>query len=100
MIADLNSDISEVEISIIKDEIQSVFDIHILICGVTRIFVSGSNALYKDFKIFFDSEGKERSREILILALQFINIYVICSSGYFKITFWAIPNSTCNSHKF
>ena len=100
MIADLNSDISEVEISIIKDEIQSVFDIHVLFCGVARIFVSGSNALYKDFKIFFDSEGKERSREILTLALQFINIYVVCSSGYFKITFWAIPNSTCNSHKF
>jgi hypothetical protein len=36
---------------------------------VAKIFVSGSNALYKDFKIFFVSEGEERSREILILAL-------------------------------
>lgn len=70
MIADLNSDISEVEISIIKCDIQSVFDIYNLICGVTKIFVSGSNALYKDSKNFFVSEGKERrSREILILAL-------------------------------
>ena len=68
MIADLNSDISEVEISIIKCDIQSVFDIYNLICGVTKIFVSGSNALYKDSKNFV-SEGKERSREILILAL-------------------------------
>jgi hypothetical protein len=69
LIADLNSDISEVEISIIKCDIQSIFDIYNLICGVTRIFVSGSNALHKDFKIFFVSEGKERSREILILDL-------------------------------
>lgn len=67
--ADLNSDISEVEISIIKCDIQSVFDIYNLIWGVAKIFVSGSNALYKDFKIFFVSEGEERSREILILAL-------------------------------
>jgi hypothetical protein len=70
LIADLNSDISELEISIIKcGDIQSIFDIYNLICGVTRIFVSGSNALHKDFKIFFVSEGKERSREILILDL-------------------------------
>jgi hypothetical protein len=70
LIADLNSDISEVEISIIKCDIQqSVFDIYNLICGVTKIFVSGSNALYKDSKNFFVFEGKERSREILILAL-------------------------------
>jgi hypothetical protein len=69
LIADLNSDISEVEISIIKCDIQSVFDIYNLICGVTRIFVSGSNALYKDSKKFFVSERKEGSREILILAL-------------------------------
>ena len=69
MIADLNSAISEVEISIIKCDIQSVFDIYNLIWGVTKIFVSGSNALYKDSKKFFVSEGKERSREILILAL-------------------------------
>jgi hypothetical protein len=46
-----------------------VFDIYNLICGVTKIFVSGSNALYKDSKNFFVFEGKERSREILILAL-------------------------------
>jgi hypothetical protein len=69
LIADLNSDISEVEISIIKCDIQSVFDIYNLICGVTKIFVSGSNALYKDSKKFFVSERKEGSREILILAL-------------------------------
>ena len=69
MIADLNSDISEVEISIIKCDIQSLFNKCNLICGVTKIFVSGSNALYKDSKNFFVSEGKERSREILILAL-------------------------------
>jgi hypothetical protein len=36
---------------------------------VTKIFVSGSNALYKDSKKFFVSERKEGSREILILAL-------------------------------
>jgi hypothetical protein len=71
LIADLNSDISEVEISIIKCEcdIQSLFNKCNLICGVTKIFVSGSNALYKDSKNFFVSEGEERSREILILAL-------------------------------
>jgi hypothetical protein len=69
LIADLNSDISEVEISIIKCDIQSVFDIYNLIWGVTKIFVSGSNALYKDSKKFFVSERKEGSREILILAL-------------------------------
>jgi hypothetical protein len=69
LIVDLNSDISEVEISIIKCDIQSVFDLYNLICGVTKIFVSGSNALYKDSKNFFVFEGKERSREILILAL-------------------------------
>jgi hypothetical protein len=69
LIADLNSDISEVEISIIKCDIQSVFDIYNLICEVTKVFVSGSNALYKDSKKFFVSERKEGSREILILAL-------------------------------
>jgi hypothetical protein len=69
LITDLNSDISEVEISIIKCDIQSVFDIYNLIWGVTKIFVSGSNALYKDSKKFFVSERKEGSREILILAL-------------------------------
>ena len=69
MIADLNSAISEVEISIIKCDIQSVFDTYSLIWGVTKIFVSGSNALYKDSKKFFVSEGKERAREKLILAL-------------------------------
>lgn len=69
MIADLNSAISEVEISIIKCDIQSVFDTCSLIWGVTKIFVSGSNALYKDSKKFFVSERKEGSREILILAL-------------------------------
>jgi hypothetical protein len=69
LIADLNSAISEVEISIIKCDIQSVFDIYNLVWGVTKIFVSGSNALYKDSKKFFVSEGKERSREISILAL-------------------------------
>lgn len=69
MIADLNSAISEVEISIIKCDIHSVFDIYNLIWGVTKIFVSGSNALYKDSKKFFVSERKEGSREILILAL-------------------------------
>jgi hypothetical protein len=52
LITDLNSDISEVEISIIKCDIQSVFDIYNLIRGVTKIFVSGSNALYKDSKNF------------------------------------------------
>jgi hypothetical protein len=36
---------------------------------VTKIFVSAANALYKDSKKFFVSEGKERSREKLILAL-------------------------------
>lgn len=100
MRADLNSAISEAEISMVKCEIQSVFDKCNLIWGVIKIFVSGSNAWDKDSKNFLVSEGEERSREILILALQFINIYVICPSGYFKITFWAIPNSTCNSHKF
>jgi hypothetical protein len=69
LITDLNSDISEVEISIIKCDIHSVFDIYNLIWGVTKIFVSGSNALYKDSKKFFVSERKEGSREILILAL-------------------------------
>ncbi len=52
MIADLNSAISEVEISIIKCDIQSLFDKCNLISGVTKIFVSGSNALYKDSKNF------------------------------------------------
>jgi hypothetical protein len=69
LIADLNSAKSEVEISIINCDIQSEFNIYNLIWGVTKIFVSGANALYKDSKKFFVSEGKERSREKLILAL-------------------------------
>lgn len=69
MIADLNSAKSEVEISIINCDIQSEFNIYNLIWGVTKIFVSAANALYKDSKKFFVSEGKERSREKLILAL-------------------------------
>lgn len=56
---DLNSVISEVVISIINDGIQSLFKIYDLIRGV-NIFVSGSNALYKDFKKVFVSEYEER----------------------------------------
>jgi len=69
LIADLNSAKSEVEISIINCDIQSEFNIYNLIWGVTKIFVSGANALDKDSKIFFVSEGNERSREKLLLAL-------------------------------
>ena len=97
LIVDLKLDTSRAIISIEK-RFSSSLAVN-LTEGISKIFMSGSNAKNIDLikSLFCLSDNK--LKEILILALKLFNIYIICPRGYLQITFWTIPNSRCNSTK-
>ena len=97
LIVDLKLDTSRAIISIEK-RFSSSLAVN-LTEGISKIFMSGSNAKNIDLMKSLFCLSDNKLKEILILALKLFNIYIICPRGYLQITFWAVPNSRCNSTK-